>query len=150
MADHDGDVIEPEIELVTINNKESRVSSRKHVGQFIPTDVEQRLLDVLLDPFHRLSSVTKQCELANVSRQAYYRAFKNDAFVTYYRDSLTDLIKAQGGQLVNIAIREARKGSYQHWKALMEMGGFYNEKGRDDVNANLAISVRFVDPESDE
>lgn len=150
MADHDGDVIEPEIEIVSNVSDRGRSVTRKEINTFIPTDTEQKLLDVLLDPFHRLASVTKQCELAGVHRKSYYRAFENPQFVDYYRNMITNVIKAQGGQLVNIAIREARKGSYQHWKALMEMGGFYNEKGKDDVNANLAISVRFVDPESDE
>lgn len=120
------------------------------VPGYIPSQNEQALLDVLLDPYHRMSSVTRQCELAGVSRMAYYRALKNQDFMRYYRDALYDLVKAHSGQLINIGIREARKGSYPHWKSLMEMGGFLQDKRLIEHEGELVMKVTFEAPDQDD
>lgn len=144
------EIIEPVVEIVTRRDKTRGKKIGETALDYVPSTTEQMLLDVLLDPYHRMASVSRQCELAGVSRMAYYRAFQNMAFVDYYRTLLTDMIKAQGGQLINIGIREARKGSFPHWKVLMEMGGFYNGDKKDvNVDADVQISVRFVDPDDD-
>lgn len=119
-------------------------------GEYVPSPTEHRLLEVALDPFHRLASVSKQCELAGISRAHYYRLFNNREFVKYYNERLIDLIRAQSGQLVNIAVREARKGSFPHLKVLLEMGGLYAEKKTVEHEGEVGMTVRFVDPDSDE
>lgn len=120
------------------------------LNQYFPTPKEHDLLTILLDPYHRMSSVTKICEMAQVSRKTYYEMFRKPEFQAYYRHALLETIKQYGGQLVNIGIREARKGSFPHWKVLMEMGGFYNEKKTLEHDGEVTMSVRFVDPEADD
>lgn len=130
---------------VTRGNKRRMLAA----GEYVPTPTEQRLLEVALDPFHRFASVTKQCELADISRTHYYRMFNNRDFVRFYNDRLIDLIKAQGGQLVNVAIKEARKGSFPHLKLLLEMGGLYVDKKMVEHGGEMGVIVRFVDPDDD-
>lgn len=142
--------VEPGVEIVpSLVTRRDSGHSIRDMGNFTPTINEQRLLDVLLDPFHRMTSVSRQCEIAGVSRMAYYRAFQNPAFVDFYKAAVYDMIKAQSAQLVNIGIREARKGSYPHWKVLMEMSGFYQEKGKTEIDGNVTIKVSFADPDDD-
>lgn len=152
MEGNDGDPIEGQVEVLTESATKRNIRMRKNVNggalDYVPTPNEQALLTVLLDPYHRMASVTRQCELAGVRRETYYRAFKNEAFVDYYREMLNGLIKAQGGQLINIGIREARKGSFPHWKVLLEMGGFYNGDKKDiNVDGEIVYTMRFVDPD---
>lgn len=147
MADeHEMQEIGEENVLSVVTERNSRRLS-ENIGTFVPSPTESKLLETMLDPYHRMTSVSRQCEIAGVSRAAYYRAFKNPDFVAYYKDALYDLIKAQSAQLVNIGIREARKGSFPHWKVLMEMSGFYQEKGRTELDGNVTIKVSFADPD---
>lgn len=138
------------LSVVTQRDKRGSGKVVELVPGYVPTQNEQRLLDIMLDPFHRMSSVTRQCELAGVSRMAYYRALQNPDFMRYYRDALYDLIKANAGQLINIGIREARKGSFPHWKVLLEMGGLHNDKKVVEHEGEQTMKVVFVDPDSDE
>lgn len=120
------------------------------LNRYTPTAKEADLLNVLLDPYHRMSSIVKICDLAGVSRQTYYAMFRKPEFEAYYRAALLETIKQYGGQLVNIGIREARKGSFPHWKVLMEMGGLYNEKKTLEHDGEVTMSVRFIDPDADQ
>lgn len=119
------------------------------LNNYIPTPKEQDLLNILLDPYHRMSSITKICEMAQVSRHTYYDMFRKPEFQSYYRMALLEVVKQYGGQLVNIGIREARKGSFPHWKVLMEMGGFHNDKRTIEHEGEQTMKVVFVAPDSD-
>ncbi|MNW61554.1 hypothetical protein D3C74_396230 [compost metagenome] len=46
-----------------------------------PTRSEQALLEALLNPEHRIKSVTDVCKIAKVDRTTYYRAFAKPEFV---------------------------------------------------------------------
>jgi hypothetical protein len=118
------------------------------LNRYIPTPKEQDLLNILLDPFHRMSSITKICEMAKVSRHTYYVMYRKPEFQAYYRAMLIETVKQYGGQLVNIGIREARKGSFPHWKVLMEMGGLYNEKKTVEHEGETTMRIVFEDPDS--
>lgn len=117
------------------------------LNNYTPTPKELDLLNILLDPYHRMSSITKICEMACVSRHTYYDMFRKPEFQVYYRAALLETIKQYGGQLVNIGLREARKGSFPHWKVLMEMGGLYNEKRTLEHEGEQTMRVVFVDPD---
>lgn len=142
---------------VTILNKANREVSPVTAGilsdplnRYNPTIKEMDLLNILLDPFHRMSSITKVCQMAGVSRKTYYEMFRKPEFQAFYRAALLEVVKQYGGQLVNIGIREARKGSFPHWKVLMEMGGFYGEKKDVNLDGEIQIKVSFVDPDAPE
>jgi hypothetical protein len=107
---------------------------------------------VLLDPFHRMSSVSRICQLAHCSRDFYYTAMRRPDFAAHYRHCCLEIIKHQAGQLVNIGFREARKGGsrgFGYWKELMKMCGFF-EDDKFNVESKGEMLIRFVDPASDE
>lgn len=136
-----------EVEIIEAGTNAPRRAAR---GRYIPTDIEQRLLDVLTDPVHRMESITKQCELAGVNRKSYYRAMDKPEFLEFYRERLLDVIRIHAGQLINVAVDQAKRGSFPHLKMLMEMGGLYVNQANVEHTGEVRISVSFVDPESSE
>lgn len=135
--------------LTVLDGRNKEISLANVLDMYKPTLKEQDLLNILLDPFHRMSSITKICEMAGVSRQTYHNMFRKPEFQAFYRAALLETVKQYGGQLVNIGIREARKGSFPHWKVLMEMGGLYNEKRTVEHDGEVTYNVRFADPDSE-
>lgn len=103
-------------------------NGKQNQTDYNPTRGEKKLLDILLDPIHRTKTVTTICELAEVSRDVYYTAFKKPDFVGYYNDRCLDIVKLSLGPVVNAFISEAKRGSYTHGKVLLEMAGLYTEK----------------------
>lgn len=95
---------------------------------FTPSATERKLLDVLLNPEHRLKSVTEICELAGTSRKAYYRAFEREDFAEYYREECEELVKRAIGPVVNACVAAACRGSAPHAKMVLGMAGMYSEK----------------------
>lgn len=152
-ANEDGDQDESGVEVIpprTTSAVTRGYRKRTEVSPaYIPSPTEQRMLDVALDPYHRFASVSKQCEIAGISRAHYYRLLQNPDFKRYYNDRLIDLIHAQGGQLVNIAVKEARKGSFPHLKLLLEMGGLYAETKKVEHEHAGEFVVRFESPDDD-
>lgn len=141
----------PVVEVLTPTDSRTIARRGSKPLEYVPTHKEQALLSVLIDPEHRLESVKKQCELAGVSREFYYQLMRKPAFMEHYRVLLLDVIRSQAGQLINIAIDQAKSGSFPHLKLLMEMGGLHNATINVDhnVTGEAALVVRFVDPDSD-
>lgn len=135
--------------LTVLDKANRKIDLANVLTNYVPTLKEQDLLNVLLDPFHRMSSITKICQIANVSRQTYHTMFRKPEFQLFYRQALLETVKQYGGQLINIGIREARKGSFPHWKVLMEMGGFHNDKRVTEHEGEVTMKVSFISPDSD-
>ena len=72
-----------------------------------PTNKERKLLEVLLNPEHRLKNITEICTIAGVPRRAYYSAFAKPCFVNYYTKESRLLIKKSLGPIVNASVRAA-------------------------------------------
>jgi hypothetical protein len=120
------------------------------LNKYTPTNAEQKLLDVMLDPNNRLLNVTDTCTLAEISRKTYYDSFKRQEFVDLVHTTSLELVKQHAIELVMIGLRYAREGSSQHWKVLMEMGKLYNEKRALEQEDNVIVSVRFVGPDDED
>ena len=103
-----------------------------------PTTAEQKLLEVLLNPEFRGKSKTEICQIAGISRQTYYDAFKKPEFVAYYEARARDLVREAVGPVVNAFVKEAKKGSYPHGKVVLEMAGLYAEPKNVNFNATLS------------
>jgi hypothetical protein len=117
------------------------------VHVYTPTNAEQKLLDVLLDPHNRLLNVTDTCNLAEISRKTYYESFKRQEFLDLVHITSLELVKQHAIELVKIGIRYAREGSSQHWKVLMEMANLYSVV---DNGGGQEIIVRFEAPDNSE
>ena len=103
-----------------------------------PTTAEQKLLEVLLNPEFRGKSKTDICQIAGISRQTYYDAFKKPEFVAYYEAQARDLVREAVGPVINAFVKEAKKGSYPHGKVVLEMAGLYAEAKNVNLNATLS------------
>lgn len=126
--------------------------SRKGKGpeDFVPDATQQKMLEVMLDPFHRMASVKKQCELIGISKQTYYTRTKDSEFMAYYIYLCRENVRQRAGELMNIGIREARKGgpgSFNYWKELSKMVGIIdNDKVNVELEGDVEITVRFAAP----
>lgn len=129
-----------------------QTSSDISPADFIPTGKQQALLDVLLDPYHRMASVIRVCEIAGVSRNFYYECLKDPGYVAYYDKECNYLLRGKRGQLLNLAIREARKGGtagFGYWKELAKMEGLIQDDKVQHEHSG-EITVRFADPDDED
>lgn len=100
----------------------------KNDAEYRPTRSETKLLDALLNPANRLKTITELCDMLEISTRTYQRAWKKPEFVKLYETKSMDLVKQQVGPVINAFLREAKRGSFQHGKVLLEMAGLYTEK----------------------
>jgi len=93
-----------------------------------PTEKEQNLLDVLINPENRMKSITDICRVAKCDRKIYYTAFAKPGFVAIYNAMSMDIVKQSVAPVVNAFVREALRGSYQHGKLLLDMAGLHTDE----------------------
>jgi hypothetical protein len=119
----------------------------QNLTDYKPTEKEKNLLEVLLNPENRMKSITDICKLAKCTRPVYYEAFTKDGFVELYKRSSQDLVKQSVAPVLNTFIREAKRGSFQHGKVLLEMAGVYSDKLElaGGVSADMTIKVELTD-----
>lgn len=118
------------------------------LNEYEPTTAEEKLLQVLANPENIGLTITDICNLADVSRKTYYEAFKKPEFVALHDKLCKDLVKQSLTPIVNAFITEAKKGSYNHGKILLEMGGLYTNKQEiDNINTNINNDVSNLSPE---
>jgi hypothetical protein len=110
------------------NKKDSIKKTPQKSTEYRPTVAEKRLLEILLNPEHRLKSVTEICGLAKCDRHIYYTAFEKEAFLGYYTKQSKALIKKAHSGIINASIRAALRGDSAHTKILLSMTGDYAER----------------------
>jgi len=122
-----------------MNMEENNISiiTPQNSSEYQPTNKEQSLLEVMLNPDYRTKSVVEWCRLANCDRKIYYNATAKPEFKALYEAKTKDLIKQSIGPVVNTFVREALRGSFQHGKVILEMAGLYSEK------QNMQVNVTF-------
>jgi hypothetical protein len=111
-----------------------------------PTKAEERLLMALAAPENRMLTVVELCGKADISRDTYYRSIKKRPFEELVKQLGHDIIHQHTIPLVQSGIDMAMKGSFQHWKVLLEMAGLYDPKRLSLDGENGEITIRFVDP----
>ena len=102
--------------------------NEQNLTGYKPTPSEEKLLEVLLNPQHRMKSITDICKIAEISRTTYYEAFSKPQFVEIYKQRSIELVKQQVAPVINAFVQEAKRGSFQHGKVLLEMADLYSEK----------------------
>ena len=102
--------------------------SQQKPTKYRPTPKEETLLEVLLNPDHRMKSITEICRIAKCDRSVYYDAFAKKGFVDYYQSKSMDIVKQAVAPVLNAFVREALRGSYQHGKLILDMAGLIEEK----------------------
>jgi len=116
--------------------------------KYEPTPCEQRILEALLNPENRLKKVTEICRIADVDRKTYYNAFRKPEFVALVKDESQRLVLATVLPTIHAFTKEAKKGSYQHGKVLLEMAGVYCEKKELELSGTIKLT-ELLDDESE-
>lgn len=114
-------------------------NQQQNQTEYEPSAAEKKLLQVLLNPDCIGLHVTEICQMADISRDVYYRAFKKPEFEALVKQESVGLVTKSVMPIVNTFIKEAQKGSYQHGKAILEMAGVYAEKQKQEVTGSLTI-----------
>ena len=119
----------------------SNVSVIQTETKYTPTESEQKLLDVLINPEYRMKSIKELCIIAQISRITYYRAFEKPEFQTLYKSQSRALVDQSIAPVLNTFVREALRGSFQHGKVILEMAGLYSEKSILELTGEVTLSA---------
>lgn len=115
-----------------------------------PTPSEEKLLEVLLNPQYRMKSITDICKIAEISRTTYYEAFSKPGFNEIYKQKSIELVKQQVAPVINAFVAEAKRGSFQHGKVLLEMADLYSEKKQFEHTGKDGGPIRVEDMSAEE
>ena len=127
-------MMEDSVGITVVDNSKNNVQI---LTEYMPTEKEKLLLEILLSPDNRMKSVTDMCKIANCTRTTYYEAFSKPGFKTIYETKSKELVKHAIGPVINAFIKEAVRGSFPHGKVILEMAGIYSEK--QDVQLNVTF-----------
>jgi hypothetical protein len=61
--------------------------------EYSPTPAEMRIIEVSLNPEHAGKSITERCQLADVSRETWYKSFRKPEFNELVNKTSLDLIR---------------------------------------------------------
>jgi hypothetical protein len=117
------------------------MTTLQRVTEYYPTMAEEKLLEVLLSPEHRMKSITDICKVAGCSRVLYYSAFKKPEFQALYKSQSKALVDQSIAPVLNTFVREALRGSFQHGKVILEMAGLYSEKSQLEVTGEINVNM---------
>lgn len=107
------------------------------------------LLEVLINPEHRMKSVTDICRIAKCDRSTYYDAFAKPGFVELYKSKSMDIVKQSVAPVLNAFVREALRGSYQHGKLILNMAGLITEEQQARIDKLKADAAKAREDETD-
>lgn len=122
-----------------------------NVDDYKPTPKEKKLIEVLCDPEHRHKNITKICQVAGISREAYYRMFRKPQFVAYYHRVQFEVVKQAAAKVLAASIEYAINDSkcHQDRKMILEMAGLYTEKIKQEISGEgggpIGVTVVFSD-----
>ena len=125
--------------------------SKRNSTKYKPTEKEKALLEILINPDYRMKSITDICKAAKCTRNIYYTAFEKPEFVKLYKELSESIVQQSIAPVINAFVREAKRGSFNHGKVLLEMAGLYNKKDDDDTKTiNLIHSIPRPAKDGDE
>lgn len=121
--------------------------------KYQPTLAQKKLLEVLLNPEHRLKTITEICNIADIERVTYYRSFENENFCKLFEKESKALIRKAKAAIINSSIRQAVRGDAAHTKLLLTMSGDYADrtifpdgKGKpQSINPAPTVSLNFLE-----
>ena len=118
--------------------------------KYRPTQAEKKLLEVLVNPENVGKSVTELCNLADVSRNTYYKAMKNEEFRDFVTNTTVELVMGKVGDVVNATYKHALgERGHQDRKLLLTMAGLYTEKQEIENSGGIGIKVMWADDDGD-
>lgn len=97
------------------------------------TEAGEKLLNVMVDPQRRTWSVSKICRAAGISRDSFYRLFKNQDFIQLYFERCKIACVSWAHPVINAMANAAINGDVAAGKILLEMAGMYQHVGRVEI-----------------
>lgn len=103
---------------------------RPSVPRYDLTPAGHALLEVIVDPITRTMSVTDICDLAGISRDSYYRLFKQEPFVRAYLDACKIFGVSAAMPTIQSVAKSAIDGDMMAAKLILEMAGLHQPTAR--------------------
>ena len=101
------------------------------------TDAGIKLLEVVTRPECRTMSITKQCELADISRTTYYALFKDDNFKRAYTELCQTMLLSGAAPASQALNAQAAMGDTAAIKMLLELAGIYQPTATVNINQTI-------------
>lgn len=79
--------------------------------EYSPTPAELRILEVSLNPEHAGKNITERCQLADVSRETWYKSFRKPEFNELVSKTCLDLVRDGLGDAVSALKKSASNPS---------------------------------------
>ena len=114
------------------------------------TAAGKKLFQVLIDPQYLGKNVDELCQIADVSRDTYYRLMKDDRFTQEVTNTSKQLVMAKIGDVINATYENAiGERGHQDRKMLLTMAGLYTDKQEIDSKGEIGIKVIWADGGND-
>jgi len=94
------------------------------------TEAGAKLLEVVTRPECRTMTITKQCELAGISRGTYYNLFRDDNFKKAYTELCQIMLLAGAAPASQALMANAAMGNNDAIKMILEMAAIYQPTTR--------------------
>ncbi len=101
--------------------------TKRVMPMWTPTVGQKKLLTEFMKPENRHCTIKELCKRAGISRTVYYKGFDNPYFVKEYKRLSLQLITESVAPLIQSAVREAKLGSFNHTKLLLEMENLHQD-----------------------
>lgn len=94
------------------------------------TDAGIKLLEIVTRPECRTMSITKQCELAGISRGTYYNLFRDPNFQKTYTELCKTMLLSGVASSSQALIAQGAMGDTAAIKMILELAGIYQPTAR--------------------
>ena len=123
---------------------------------FYPTASQLDILDIVLDPKYRHSTIKEKAAAAGCHEQTYHRAFRNKRFRAYYADCLKSGYVEKGAKMVDAVFKFGTENAknYKDRELFLEYTELF--KPNKEVNVNkktlkvTEINEKITDDELEE
>ena len=112
--------------------------------RFNLSEAGHNLIKVISQPEARLMTVTDICKVANISRDSYYRLFRQQDFINaYYEACRVTSIQAAMPAMQALSA-QAAGGDVAACKAMLELNGLYQNTATINVNQDNKPSLKDI------
>ena len=115
------------------------VHQKSHTDKILepPTAAGEQLLAVIIEPEARMLTVTEICQKAGISRDTYYRMFKDPRFLAAYLDACKVTAVSAAMPAVQTIAARAVAGDWQAGQTILQLSGLHTPT----VNVNQTIDA---------
>lgn len=102
--------------------------------RFNLTEAGEKLLEVIINPESRTLPVTQICQKAGISRDSWYRLWKDERFIQAFNELCQTMLLSGVAPASHALIVQAAMGDTAAIKMILEMAGFYKPAATVNIN----------------